>query len=117
MSTFVELATRLIRRERPTPVVMMTAFDRPSSLVRSIVAGATSYLVKPFVEDELEARIAAATRHPPATHRTGRRTTTPDETRLLCHDASSQLPRCGRSRPPSRTRSPARARAGGCGDS
>ena len=55
-------ATRLIRRERPTPVVMMTAFDRPSSLVRSLVAGATSYLVKPFVEDELDARIAAASR-------------------------------------------------------
>ena len=44
-------ATRRIHGARNTPVVMMTAYDRPSSVARSIVAGATEYVVKPFVED------------------------------------------------------------------
>jgi response regulator NasT len=53
-------ATRRIHGARKTPIVMMTAFDRPSSLVRSIVAGASEYVVKPFVEDELDLAIARA---------------------------------------------------------
>ena len=53
-------ATRRIQGARSTPVVMMTAYDRPSSLVRSIVAGAAEYVVKPFVEDELDRAMARA---------------------------------------------------------
>ena len=53
-------ATRRIHSGRNTPIVMMTAFDRPSSLVRSIVAGAAAFVVKPFVEDELDLAIARA---------------------------------------------------------
>ena len=53
-------ATRRIQGARNTPVVMMTAYDRPSSLARSIVAGATEYVVKPFVEDELDRAVARA---------------------------------------------------------
>jgi response regulator NasT len=53
-------ATRRIHGAGKTPIVMMTAFDRPSSLVRSIVAGATEYVVKPFVEDELDRAITRA---------------------------------------------------------
>ena len=51
-------ATRLIQRERETPVVMMAAYDRPSLVARSILAGATSYVLKPFAEGALEAAIA-----------------------------------------------------------
>ena len=54
-------ATRLIQRQRKTPVVVMTAYDRPSLVVRSILAGATSYLLKPFAEDALEAALAGVT--------------------------------------------------------
>jgi DNA-binding NarL/FixJ family response regulator len=55
-------ATRFIQGTRRTPVVMMTGSDRPSLLVRSIVAGATSYVVKPLGEDELDAAVARAAR-------------------------------------------------------
>ena len=59
-------ATRRIHGAGTTPIVMMTAFDRPSSLVRAIVAGATEYVVKPFVEDELDRAIARAASADPA---------------------------------------------------
>ena len=59
-------ATRRIHGTGTTPIVMMTAFDRPSSLVRAIVAGATEYVVKPFVEDELDRAIARAASADPA---------------------------------------------------
>jgi len=55
-------ATRLINQECKTPVVVMTAYDRPSLVVRSILAGATSYLLKPFAEDALEAAVAGVTK-------------------------------------------------------
>ena len=58
-------ATRLIQRERRTPLVMMTAYDRPSLVVRSILAGATSYVLKPFAEDALASAVAAVTDEPP----------------------------------------------------
>ncbi len=53
-------ATRLIQAERRTPVVVMTAYDRPSLLARSIVAGATSFVLKPFAEDEIVDSVASA---------------------------------------------------------
>jgi DNA-binding NarL/FixJ family response regulator len=53
-------ATRLIQSKRRTPVVMMTAHNRPSLLARSISAGAISYVLKPFAEDDLVATIASA---------------------------------------------------------
>ncbi len=53
-------ATRLIQSKRRTPVVVMTAYDRPSLLARSITAGATSYVLKPFAEEDLVATIASA---------------------------------------------------------
>jgi DNA-binding NarL/FixJ family response regulator len=65
-------ATRRIHGAGMTPIVMMTAYDRPSALVRSLVAGATEYVVKPFVEDELDRAITrAASGGSPAASATG----------------------------------------------
>jgi CheY-like chemotaxis protein/AcrR family transcriptional regulator len=69
-------ATRLIQARRRTPVIMMTAYDRPSLLARSIVAGATSYVLKPFAEEELVATIASTPLCLDHTHPRKRRTQT-----------------------------------------
>jgi two-component system copper resistance phosphate regulon response regulator CusR len=45
-----------------TPVLMLTARDAVEDRVRGLDAGADDYLVKPFVEDELAARLRALLR-------------------------------------------------------
>jgi DNA-binding response OmpR family regulator len=45
-----------------TPILMLTALDAVEDRVRGLDCGADDYLVKPFVEEELFARLRAVTR-------------------------------------------------------
>jgi two-component system OmpR family response regulator len=56
-----ELLTRL-RKTKATPVLMLTARDRTVDRVRGLDAGADDYLVKPFDNAELFARLRAIIR-------------------------------------------------------
>lgn len=49
-----------------TPILMLTARDTVADIVAGIDAGADDYLRKPFVFDELEARLRSITRRDPA---------------------------------------------------
>jgi two-component system OmpR family response regulator len=62
-----ELLARL-RRQKPTPVLMLTARDAHSDRVRGLDSGADDYLVKPFDLAELLARLRALIRR--SAHRT-----------------------------------------------
>ncbi len=42
---------------RDTPVIMLTARSQEKDIVRAFDAGASDYIVKPFLPDELKARI------------------------------------------------------------
>jgi DNA-binding response OmpR family regulator len=54
---------RDLRREgRSTPVLMLTANDKPADVVRGLDAGADDYLAKPFDLDVLTARVRALVR-------------------------------------------------------
>ena len=53
---------RLRRRDRMTPVIVLTARDGIADRVRGLHGGADDYLVKPFAVDELDARIEALQR-------------------------------------------------------
>ncbi len=53
---------RRIQRERPVPVLMLTARDDESDLLVGLAVGADDYLTKPFSPRELVARIAALLR-------------------------------------------------------
>jgi DNA-binding response OmpR family regulator len=50
------------RRDRLTPVMVLTARDQVVDRVRGLQVGADDYLVKPFAVDELDARIEALCR-------------------------------------------------------
>ncbi|HEX4231465.1 MAG TPA: response regulator transcription factor [Bryobacteraceae bacterium] len=55
--------TRRLRAERnPVPILMLTARDAPSDIVKGLDAGADDYLVKPFALSVLLARLRALTR-------------------------------------------------------
>ena len=56
-----ELLLRL-RREKSTPVLMLTARDAVPDRIRGLDAGADDYLTKPFVFEELLARLRALIR-------------------------------------------------------
>lgn len=51
-----------VRKERPTPVLMLTARDGVDDRVRGLQAGADDYLPKPFAFSELVARLQALLR-------------------------------------------------------
>ncbi|OIQ98821.1 transcriptional activator protein CzcR [mine drainage metagenome] len=51
-----------LRRSKRTPVLMLTARDKPVDRVRGLDTGADDYLVKPFDLAELKARIRALIR-------------------------------------------------------
>src|SRR5947199_3541359 len=56
-----ELLERL-RKQKQTPVLMLTARDAPTDRVRGLDTGADDYLVKPFDLSELLARLRALIR-------------------------------------------------------
>ena len=53
---------RHIQRDRPVPVLMLTARDSESDLVLGLESGADDYLTKPFSARELVARVRALLR-------------------------------------------------------
>lgn len=59
-----EIITELRSENIETPVIFLTAKDSPGDKVEGLDAGADDYLVKPFVFDELVARIRALLRRP-----------------------------------------------------
>lgn len=73
---------RRIRAGRPNlPVIMLTARDDLGSKIGALDAGADDYLTKPFVFEELLARIRAVSR----------RADQPTSTRLQVHDLAMDL--------------------------
>src|SRR3989304_8320743 len=53
---------RLLRRENDLPIIMLTARDSVVDKVDGLDAGADDYITKPFVFDELMARLRSALR-------------------------------------------------------
>ena len=51
-----------LRKQKPTPVLMLTARDAPGDRVRGLDTGADDYLIKPFDLSELLARVRALIR-------------------------------------------------------
>lgn len=64
----LELCQRLRSRNNSLPVLMLTALSQPDKRVAGLDAGADDYLVKPFVMDELLARLRALQRRSPQLH-------------------------------------------------
>lgn len=54
---------RRLRRDKQTPVILITARDAVMDKVTGLDAGAEDYITKPFAIEELLARIRAALRH------------------------------------------------------
>ncbi|MEA5446954.1 two-component system response regulator RppA [Leptolyngbya sp. CCNP1308] len=61
----LELCQRLRSHQNPLPVLMLTALGQPENRVTGLDAGADDYLVKPFVMEELLARLRAIQRRSP----------------------------------------------------
>ena len=57
---------RRLRREKQTPVILLTARDAVMDKVNGLDTGADDYITKPFAIEELLARIRAALRKQPA---------------------------------------------------
>ncbi len=57
---------RRVRREKSTPVIMLTARDAVMDKVAGLDAGADDYITKPFAIEELLARVRVALKHAPA---------------------------------------------------
>ena len=53
---------RRVRREAPTPIIVLSARDEERDKIAGLDAGADDYLTKPFGTDELDARIRAVLR-------------------------------------------------------
>jgi FixJ family two-component response regulator len=49
----LDLLIELRRRRRPTPVIIITAFDSPSTRQEAIRRGAVAYMAKPFPSSAL----------------------------------------------------------------
>ena len=64
-------ALKMIRGLTDVPVIISTASDDESEIVRLLNAGADDYLVKPFSGDHLSARMAAVLRRTGTTPGTG----------------------------------------------
>ena len=61
-----EVCRELRARGKATPILMLTARDAVADRVMGLDSGADDYLVKPFVLDELLARVRALLRRAPA---------------------------------------------------
>ncbi len=57
-----EVLRRVRRKQRYTPVIILSARDMLEDRVRGLDDGADDYLVKPFAPEELEARVRAIVR-------------------------------------------------------
>ncbi|WP_199137977.1 response regulator transcription factor [Pedobacter sp. ASV12] len=57
-----EVCTLLRQRKNTTPIIILSALDTPEEKVRGLESGADDYLAKPFLFDELLARINAQLR-------------------------------------------------------
>jgi two-component system OmpR family response regulator len=61
----LELCQRLRAKDRPLPILMLTAKDQIEDRVRGLDAGADDYLIKPFGIAELLARLRSLQRRSP----------------------------------------------------
>lgn len=61
----IELCQRLRSHQNPLPILMLTALGDAQSRVTGLDSGADDYLVKPFIMDELLARLRALQRRSP----------------------------------------------------
>jgi two-component system response regulator ArlR len=59
---------RRIRKEKDTPVIMLTARDAVMDKVAGLDAGADDYITKPFAIEELLARVRVALKHHAESH-------------------------------------------------
>ena len=57
-----EICTLLRQRKNTTPIIILSALDTPEEKIRGLESGADDYLAKPFLFDELLARINAQLR-------------------------------------------------------
>jgi two-component system response regulator VicR len=53
---------RRVRKVSTLPIILLTALGSEADIVRGLEAGADDYLVKPFLKDELSARVLAVLR-------------------------------------------------------
>jgi two-component system OmpR family response regulator len=60
----LELVRTLRAHEAPTPVILLTALGAVADRVAGLEGGADDYLVKPFSQAELNARVTALARRP-----------------------------------------------------
>lgn len=61
----IELCKRLRQQHNTLPIIMLTAKDDAQDIVMGLDAGADDYLIKPFVKEELLARLRALQRRSP----------------------------------------------------
>jgi two-component system Ni(II)/redox-responsive regulator NrsR len=61
----LELCQKLRSQQNPLPVLMLTALGQTENRIAGLDAGADDYLVKPFVMEELLARLRALQRRSP----------------------------------------------------